>query len=186
MALDEQPAPPPAPPPAGRMGLQRLLLRALFEHGVGRLRSLRSAAPASRARPRPELREATAEEMASGATCRFCLEAGCEGEEKLVAPCSCQGTMLWVHVACLRRWQRASMAALTGHESVCSVCHTSYALPPIQLPPSPVRAGVLLVASEELGGTFSHSVILLCEVNARGAHGVIINNHFRNPLVLGP
>ena len=173
----------PAPPPAGRMGLQRLLLRALFEHGFGRRRSLRAAAHSRRA-PAPELREATAEEMANGATCRFCLES-CEGEERLVAPCSCQGSMLWVHVACLRKWQRASMAALTGHESVCSVCHTSYALPPIQLPPSPVRAGVLLVASAELGGTFSHSVILLCEVNARGAHGVIIN-HFRNPRVLGP
>lgn len=121
------------------------------------------------------LRQATPEEIADGATCRFCFDN--TTDEKLIAPCACQGSQLWVHHACLVRWQKASMRAQTGHELVCSVCNTAYALPPPVMPPSPVRAGMLLVASADLHGTFHQSVILLCEVNARGAHGVIINYH---------
>ena len=161
--------------------LQRMLFRALFEHGWGRRLATSSNNAHASVPPRPapvEMREATAEEIDEGATCRFCFDAS--AEEPLIAPCSCQGSSLWVHKSCLIKWQRASMKAGTGHERVCNVCGTTFALPPPAMPSAmAVRAGMLLVASSDLGGTFCQAVILLCEVNSRGAHGVIINQHIR-------
>lgn len=53
---------------------------------------------------------------------------------------------------------------------------TAWALPPPKPPPNRIRAGVLLIANSSLvGSSFAHSVVLLCEVSAAGAHGVIIN-----------
>jgi putative AlgH/UPF0301 family transcriptional regulator len=102
-------------------------------------------------------------------------------DDALIAPCVCTGTQEFVHVTCLRKWQRASQSGgyRTGHETFCSVCKAPFALPPPPLPKSAVRAGMLLIASERLAGTFKRTVILLCEVNAEGAHGVIINQPLR-------
>ena len=164
-------------PPGGRIGLQRLLLRALFEHGFGRrfnrMRAPSPAAATATTKPAAPLIIATAEEMAEGIMCRFCFDDS--STEKLIAPCGCTGSAKWVHQTCLIKWQKASMRAYSGHESVCSVCNVTYALPPPVMPKSPLRAGMLLVASPTLGGTFERSVVLLCEVNARGAHGIILN-----------
>ena len=93
--------------------------------------------------------------------CRFCFDDS--STEKLIAPCGCTGSAKWVHQTCLIKWQKASMRAYSGHESVCSVCNVTYALPPPVMPKSPLRAGMLLVASPTLGGTFERSVVLLCE-----------------------
>ena len=156
-------------------GLQRMFLRALFEHGFARRFTNQQANTPRPQMPAPvHVREATAEDIATGAVCRFCFDATAV-DETLIAPCACNGSQLWVHKECLRKWQRASMRAGTGHEQVCSVCSTPYALPPPMLPVSSVRAGMLLVAAPDLGGMFAQSVILIAEVNARGAHGVIIN-----------
>ena len=35
--------------------------------------------------------------------CRFCFE---EEEGELIAPCACKGGQKYVHLSCLRRWQR--------------------------------------------------------------------------------
>ena len=164
------------------------LQRVLFDGGFHRRSgaSSRSPSPSVKAnllKNLPPLRTATAEEVASGASCRFCFEGVSEegNAGQLIAPCLCTGSQEFVHVSCLRKWQRASQMAgrRTGHETFCTVCKAPFALPPPPLPKSPVHAGVLLVASPQLGGTFARSVILLCEVTPDGAHGVIINRPVR-------
>lgn len=60
------------------------------------------------------------------AQCRFCLEEA--PIEELLAPCRCEGTSRFVHVACLRRWQRQVASDLRS--AVCSVCRSSFSLLP--------------------------------------------------------
>jgi hypothetical protein len=45
-----------------------------------------------------------AEESEDEEMCRYCFEGSEEGE--LISPCKCQGGQKWVHLSCLRRWQR--------------------------------------------------------------------------------
>ena len=167
-------------PTGGRAGLQRMLLRVLYEAGFHRRSQRQPPSPPSPSllENLPALRTATKEEIERGATCRFCFDGGGgEAEGKLIAPCACTGTQEFVHVLCLRKWQRASQLSghHSGHESVCNVCKVPFALPPPALPHSIVRAGMLLVSTPRLAGTFNRAVVLLCEVDGGGAHGVIIN-----------
>ena len=158
-----------------RLSLQRAILRALYNNRRNReqVAPARAASTAGAARAAPILREANAEDLLAGAVCRFCFEGG---PKRLVAPCSCSGSQAWIHEACLVRWQRvAGASGPPGRNAVCNVCQTTFAIAPPEPPPMPsARAGMLLVASPNLGGSFEQSVILLCEVNAHGAHGVII------------
>ena len=163
--------------------LQRMILRALFESGFRRRRRNVDDSTKPPEGPLPPLmRTATTADLAAGAVCRFCFEAD-DGD--LVAPCACIGTQEWVHVVCLRKWQRVSLGSYEKHDSICNVCKAPFALPPPPLPKSRIRAGMLLVATEALMGTFSKSVILLCEVTPEGAHGVVINRPV-NPAMSGP
>lgn len=169
--------------------MQRAIMRVLFERGRAPVRTRRSEAlrhdgeqpqadderhDGEQAQadddnePEAELIVATEDELAAGACCRFCFEAG-DGQ-RLVAPCACTGTQRWVHVACLRKWQTACLRSdrLEPHDRVCQICLRPFALRPPRLPPSPVRAGMLLVASPELRGTFLRAVVLLCQVGAVG------------------
>mmetsp|Transcript_3719 Transcript_3719/g.12774 ORF Transcript_3719/g.12774 Transcript_3719/m.12774 type:complete len:401 (-) Transcript_3719:106-1308(-) len=47
----------------------------------------------------------------------------------LVSPCRCTGTQEWVHVGCLRQWQRVSMRSSGAREKRCRVCHATFKLP---------------------------------------------------------
>jgi len=69
--------------------------------------------------------------------CRYCFEGEEDGE--LVSPCRCAGGQKWVHVTCLRRWQRGVLAALPTHpdlytlenrQRICSICKTPFSIPP--------------------------------------------------------
>ena len=60
-----------------------------------------------------------------GAACRFCFEE--RGE--LVSPCACDGTGKYVHVRCLREWQRVSLASYGTEETSCRVCRAPFSLP---------------------------------------------------------
>lgn len=51
------------------------------------------------------------------AQCRFCLAEG----EDLVAPCECRGSQRWVHLSCLRRWQRAVLVTQPTHPALIQV-----------------------------------------------------------------
>lgn len=68
--------------------------------------------------------------------CRYCLaygnEEGLAGPEgELVAPCGCTGGQQWVHLGCLRRWQRSVLVTQPTHPALyaddvrtthCGVC----------------------------------------------------------------
>ena len=57
--------------------------------------------------------------------CRFCFEE--RGD--LVSPCACAGTAGYVHVECLRRWQKVSLQSHGTEESACRVCGETFTLP---------------------------------------------------------
>jgi hypothetical protein len=68
---------------------------------------------------------AAAPEEPSASVCRFCFSS--DGE--LMAPCSCKGSNEWLHVACLREWQRQVVLTQPTHpkyttniDTVCNVC----------------------------------------------------------------
>lgn len=60
-------------------------------------------------------------------SCRFCFEEGDDPGDaaggRLVQPCACSGTQAFVHVRCLRAWQRRR----TDGEETCPVCRRAYA-----------------------------------------------------------
>eukprot|EP01063_Lacrimia_lanifica_P008676 TRINITY_DN15721_c0_g1_i1.p1 TRINITY_DN15721_c0_g1~~TRINITY_DN15721_c0_g1_i1.p1 ORF type:complete len:540 (+),score=181.56 TRINITY_DN15721_c0_g1_i1:70-1689(+) len=67
--------------------------------------------------------------------CRYCF--GEEGD--LISPCVCKGGQKWVHLECLRRWQRMVLVSQPTHpryweddqrHRVCNVCKTEYTCPP--------------------------------------------------------
>merc|ERR1712185_78101 len=99
------------------------------------------AAPDAAMDPAPD---AATDAPASGATdaaevpsCRICFEP--DGE--LIAPCGCQGTQRFVHVACLRRWQHSVVLAAPNNPHAadadaerrhlrCGVCLRDFSVAP--------------------------------------------------------
>jgi len=73
--------------------------------------------------------------------CRYCFEGEDAGE--LIAPCACSGGQRWVHLSCLRRWQRGILVSQPTHPNfydddlrhkICNVCKTEYTCrPPTRL-----------------------------------------------------
>ena len=45
--------------------------------------------------------------------CRYCFEGPEAGE--LLSPCECKGGQKWVHLSCLRRWQRMVLVSQPTH-----------------------------------------------------------------------
>ena len=73
--------------------------------------------------------------------CRFCFCGEEEGE--LISPCNCKGGQKWIHVECLRRWQRSVLVTQPTHpafyshdtrQDICNVCKGRFD------PPAPPRA----------------------------------------------
>jgi hypothetical protein len=69
--------------------------------------------------------------------CRYCFE----GEEAgpLISPCACRGGQKWVHLACLRRWQRIVLVSQPTHPAFyerdprhykCNVCKGTFTCEP--------------------------------------------------------
>ena len=72
--------------------------------------------------------------VAEEACCRFCFEGGV-----LEAPCECDGTLKFVHLCCLHRWQAEQMlrgGGLVGDSRAtrCQVCKALYTTRPLKLP----------------------------------------------------
>merc|ERR1719210_2602154 len=75
--------------------------------------------------------------------CRICFvgaEDGGQGDgEQLISPCRCEGSQKYVHLACLRQWQRSVQLGGSNHphdtaredrHQVCNVCRSEFTLPP--------------------------------------------------------
>lgn len=73
-------------------------------------------------------------------TCRICFMGASDGEgNDLVSPCKCEGSQKWVHLHCLRRWQRAVQLEGSNHPEdaqreerhrICNVCRSEFDIPP--------------------------------------------------------
>jgi len=95
----------------------------------------RRRASSARARAKSAATAATEDEAGDGGddggddedarpSCRFCFEP--HGD--LVSPCACAGTAAFVHVHCLRRWQRVSLGTHGVEENACRVCGETFSL----------------------------------------------------------
>lgn len=69
--------------------------------------------------------------------CRYCFEGTEVGE--LISPCNCMGGQKYVHLACLRRWQRMVLVSQPTHPAFydrdvrhhkCNVCQAEFTCPP--------------------------------------------------------
>eukprot|EP00915_Cephaloidophora_sp_WS-2016_P007794 GHVH01010786.1.p1 GENE.GHVH01010786.1~~GHVH01010786.1.p1 ORF type:complete len:989 (+),score=129.44 GHVH01010786.1:251-3217(+) len=65
-----------------------------------------------------------------GDICRFCLV---KGDLDLVQPCDCKGSSQYVHVDCLRQWQRSVLLTQSTHpkyqnriDEICNVCESRF------------------------------------------------------------
>ena len=68
--------------------------------------------------------------------CRFCLasEEG-DSEDLLCGICDCSGTQAFVHLACLRSWQRSCILSSSARRdqdaNICPVCKATYSVEPL-------------------------------------------------------
>ncbi|CAK0855388.1 unnamed protein product [Prorocentrum cordatum] len=69
--------------------------------------------------------------------CRYCFEGEEAGE--LISPCSCMGGQKYVHLSCLRRWQRMVLVSQPTHPAFydsdvrhhkCNVCQAEFTCAP--------------------------------------------------------
>ena len=63
--------------------------------------------------------------------CRFCFQDETVGD--LIAPCECKGSQEYVHLKCLRMWQKVSFRSSGTQEKSCRVCKQKYILPFISI-----------------------------------------------------
>lgn len=77
------------------------------------------------------------EEEKEEVLCRYCLED--DEMENLISPCACSGGQKYVHLNCLRRWQRMVLISQPTHPAFyeddvrhhkCNVCLAEYTCPP--------------------------------------------------------
>ena len=80
---------------------------------------------------------AAAESSDEEEICRFCFEGTEEGQ--LISPCQCTGGQKFVHLHCLRRWQRMVLVQQPTHPAMqrddirhhkCNVCTTEFTCAP--------------------------------------------------------
>ena len=89
--------------------------------------------------------------------CRFCLSSG----GKLIAPCMCKGSNEWVHLECLRDWQKRVLLDQPTHpkyqtsiDRICNICleeFTGEGIPPSRTEQILQYAGRDLVAMVKRG-----------------------------------
>ena len=53
-------------------------------------------------------------------SCRICLESTLDPEDQWIEPCSCRGTVQWVHHECLKIWIQVS------DRKTCDICNSEY------------------------------------------------------------
>ena len=78
-----------------------------------------------------DMSDDTTEEEEPEVRCRFCFQDELCGD--LIAPCACTGSQEYVHLKCLRMWQKVSLRSNGCAEKNCRVCKHKYILPYIPL-----------------------------------------------------
>ncbi|CAJ1447992.1 unnamed protein product, partial [Effrenium voratum] len=93
---------------------------------------------------------ATGDEPETDKACRYCLvDSG-----DLVAPCECKGSGQWVHLGCLRQWQKSVLLTQSTHpkyqtriDEICNVCERPFKE---EFKPRSRREALLEYTGEEL------------------------------------
>jgi len=128
--------------------------------------------------------------------CRICLEpapislsddADLLAEERLISPCACSGTQAFVHVKCLRRWQKAVMSSTRPGAShtaalICPVCTQKFSLVPPQTGLASRIVKVISNYSCELAGAFC--VLSACYFAFAGLNLQTILDELENGIAL--
>lgn len=156
----------------------------------------RKSAP-QRAKEPPDLPQPSTDNAAEDLPiCRICFagadnEAGDEG--LLVSPCRCEGSQKFVHLSCLRHWQRSVQLGGSNHpedtvredrHQVCNVCKSAFNLPPqdrgsmmselAHVRPEEIAPGILLVTKKTGAASSMASaqmnIALRAFIETRAAH----------------
>lgn len=130
---------------------------------------------------------------AEQAICRICFGEEQEDDKNLalISPCKCEGSQKYIHVSCLRKWQRTVQLAGSNHpedhdaedrHSVCNVCKGTFDLPPQErgemmsdlagVSANRVRPGMLLVTkrSSESSASSIDNIAIRAFIEAKAAH----------------
>ncbi|CAD7975021.1 unnamed protein product [Amoebophrya sp. A25] len=93
--------------------------------------------------------------------CRYCLDS--EGE--LVSPCACRGSSQWVHLACLRQWQKSVLLTQSTHpkyqtriDAICNICDKPFIG---RFKPRDRASQVLEFAGEEMARSLKQGRLLV-------------------------
>lgn len=171
-----------------------MLLQVLFHHMLNSRR--RREEEVARAQSPPPLPDREMPVLSSddaeiaNAICRFCFEGSSTSDNSLVAPCNCAGGSRWVHLECLRQWQRQQVRNLGEDQTAtysaagytCNVCNSPYLIRPPAVRSvrrSLLKRGTLLVSRPSVGRTFQRTVVLLLSNISEspfGVFGLIINS----------
>mmetsp|Transcript_54258 Transcript_54258/g.129329 ORF Transcript_54258/g.129329 Transcript_54258/m.129329 type:complete len:430 (+) Transcript_54258:89-1378(+) len=131
--------------------------------------------------------------VAADQMCRICFEGASEGD--LVSPCDCEGSQKYVHLSCLRRWQRSVQLGASNHpEEVrredrhtrCGVCKAKFNIPPqdratmmadlAHVSTDEVSPGLLLITSKTSGelnsavGATEINILFRAYIEAKAQH----------------
>ena len=58
--------------------------------------------------------------------CRFCLDSGQTAKNPLISPCSCKGSVEFIHLICLNRWRTQNPER---NREACNLCSGVYRIP---------------------------------------------------------
>eukprot|EP00930_Biecheleria_cincta_P087650 TRINITY_DN76882_c0_g1_i1.p1 TRINITY_DN76882_c0_g1~~TRINITY_DN76882_c0_g1_i1.p1 ORF type:complete len:430 (+),score=77.17 TRINITY_DN76882_c0_g1_i1:85-1290(+) len=134
------------------------------------------------------------ESLAEQPTCRICFTGADDSTDgqQLVSPCKCQGSSKYIHLACLRQWQRTVQLQTPNHPEeasredrhlVCNVCRAAFTVAPQDRAsmmsdlagtrPEEVEAGMLLItkrSSEEAALGSGANIAVRAFIEAKAAH----------------
>lgn len=143
--------------------------------------------PPSPNRAEPKRACIEAEQVLEERQCRYCLADDDDNDNRLVSPCECKGGQKWVHLECLRRWQRSSMVAQPTHPAfytrdermfICGVCKTEFNVKPLTR--NELMAGF---SGPEVVALVREGCLIVTEPNHnRELASLIMMNHL-NPMV---
>jgi len=127
--------------------------------------------------------------------CRYCFEGDEAGE--LISPCKCTGGQKYVHLTCLRMWQRAVLISQPTHpdfytsdsrQRVCNVCKSTFTCrPPTRMELMAWMTGPEIAALIEEGCIIGSAEDFSCELENQIAglppmvqnHGLVCRNWIR-------
>eukprot|EP00927_Polykrikos_kofoidii_P050417 TRINITY_DN44333_c0_g1_i1.p1 TRINITY_DN44333_c0_g1~~TRINITY_DN44333_c0_g1_i1.p1 ORF type:complete len:496 (-),score=67.72 TRINITY_DN44333_c0_g1_i1:6-1349(-) len=126
--------------------------------------------------------------------CRICFaDASDDASQPLVSPCKCQGSQKYVHVTCLRHWQRSVQLDAPNHpqdswrearHEICGVCKSPFDLRPEDratllaelacVEPADVSPGLVIVTKTTVAESVARSsqlnIVVRAFIELKAAH----------------